>query len=413
MKGKKKAKKQLIKYSKKLKAMRKRKEKEFKTIKPQVECRISAERIINRQLRDEIEQHKCQEEKMQISEVRFRRLFEASQDGILILDFETGQIKEVNPFLMGLLGYTRDYFLNKKLWEIGAFKDIEASKAIFRELQTKGYVRYEGLPLKAKDGRISEVEFVSNVYVVDHKKVIQCKIRDTAERMRLERIKEGIARKVFHEIMNPLSIVTMGLNLIMNKAAGDINKDQEKMLGVINKAIERVIRITAELLDFSKLEAGKIALQKEQINVQNLVKEVVYFFTLKIKVKGLEVRLKLPEKEVNIYADKDKIFQVLSNLIGNAIKFTEKGYIEVSAYEKEDIVEFSVLDTGRGVSQVDISKMFGEFKQFGELLKNKDKGIGLGLIITKDIVELHKGKIWVESELGKGTKFSFTIPKHL
>ncbi|MDD2689568.1 MAG: PAS domain-containing sensor histidine kinase [Candidatus Omnitrophica bacterium] len=351
------------------------------------------------------------EEKLQISEVRFRRLFETAHDGILILDFETGQITEVNPFLTDLLDYKRNDFLGKKLWEIGAFKDIELSKAAFRELQTKGYVRYDNLPLQAKDGRIIEVEFVSNTYTIDHKKVIQCNIRDTTEQMRLERIKEGITKKVFHEVRNPLSIAKMGLDLILNKIAGDINKDQEKMLGVINNAIERVIRITTELLDFSKLEAGKINLQQEPINAHNLVKEVVSFFELAIKEKGLEVRLKLPEKEINIYSDKDKIFQAISNLIGNATKFTEKGYIEVSVCEKEDCVEFSVLDTGRGISQDDLHKIFGKFEQFGEILKNNDKGIGLGLAITKDIVELSKGKIWVESELGKGTKFSFTIPK--
>jgi len=351
------------------------------------------------------------EEKLQISEVRFRRLFETAHDGILILDFATGQITEVNPFLTDLLDYTRNDFLGKKLWEIGAFKDIEASKIAFRELQTKGYVRYDNLPLQAKDGRIIEVEFVSNTYAIDHKKVIQCNIRDTTEQMRLERIKEGITKKVFHEVRNPLSIAKMGLDLILNKIAGDINKDQEKMLGVINNAIERVIRITTELLDFSKLEAGKINLQQEPINAHNLLKEVVSFFELAIKEKGLEVRLKLPEKEINIYSDKDKIFQAISNLIGNATKFTEKGYVEVSVCEKEDCVEFSVLDTGRGISQDDLHKIFGKFEQFGEILKNNDKGIGLGLAITKDIVELNKGKIWVESELGKGTKFSFTIPK--
>ena len=131
---------------------------------------------------EDITDHKRSEEALKVSEIRYRRLFESAQDGILILDAETGQISDVNPFLIEMLGYSHEDFLGKKLWEIGAFKDIEASKAAFLELQHKGYVRYKDLPLETKDGRQIAVEFVSNVYLVNHHKVIQCNIRDTTER---------------------------------------------------------------------------------------------------------------------------------------------------------------------------------------------------------------------------------------
>jgi len=126
------------------------------------------------------------EDALQASEVRYRRLFETAQDGILILDADTGEIDDVNPFLINMLGYVREEMLRKKLWELGAFKDIEASKAAFTELQRAGYVRYEDLPLMTRDGRDIAVEFVSNVYLIDHHKVIQCNIRDITERKRLE-----------------------------------------------------------------------------------------------------------------------------------------------------------------------------------------------------------------------------------
>ncbi len=120
------------------------------------------------------------------SETRYRRLFETAQDGILILDASTGKITDVNPFLITMLGYSHAEFLGKKLWEIGAFKDIDASRADFRELQKNDYIRYENLPLQAKDGRRIDVEFVSNIYLVDHERVIQCNIRDITERKRTE-----------------------------------------------------------------------------------------------------------------------------------------------------------------------------------------------------------------------------------
>jgi PAS domain S-box-containing protein len=134
---------------------------------------------------EDITGQKRSEEALKISETRYRRLFETAQDGILILDADTGQISDVNPFLVEMLGYPHEEFLGKKLWEIGAFEDMEASKATFLELQRKKYVRYENLPLETKDGRQIAVEFVSNVYLVNHHKVIQCNIRDITERKQI------------------------------------------------------------------------------------------------------------------------------------------------------------------------------------------------------------------------------------
>ena len=125
--------------------------------------------------------------KLKDSEMRYRRLFESAQDGILILNAATGMIDDVNPYLIRMLGYSREEFVEKKLWEVGAFKDVEASKVAFDALQEQEYIRYEDLPLKAKDGRLIQVEFVSNVYRVDGAKVIQCNIRDISAHKAAER----------------------------------------------------------------------------------------------------------------------------------------------------------------------------------------------------------------------------------
>jgi len=121
-------------------------------------------------------------QQIRTSELRYRRLFEAAQDGILILDAETGAITDVNPFLIKMLGYSREEFVEKKLWEVGAFRDVQASQQAFEALQKNEYIRYEDLPLRAKSGRLVDVEFVSNVYLVGGEKVIQCNIRDISER---------------------------------------------------------------------------------------------------------------------------------------------------------------------------------------------------------------------------------------
>ena len=150
---------------------------------------------------DDITERKKMEAALQVSETRYRRLFETAQDGILILDADTGEIFDINPFLIEMLGYPHEALLGKRLWEIGAFRDIEASKAAFLELQSKGYVRYEDLPLETRDERHIDVEFVSNVYSVDHRRVIQCNIRDITLRKRIEEER----RKLIYDLQDALS----------------------------------------------------------------------------------------------------------------------------------------------------------------------------------------------------------------
>src|SRR5438105_13155635 len=135
-------------------------------------------------------QSKRPEEALRASELRYRRLFETAQDGILILNAHTGHITDVNPFMVNLLGYSYDEFIGRPLWEIGPFKDVKECKLAFQELQEKEYIRYESLPLETKDGRSIAVEFVSNVYGLNGgMRVIQCNIRDITEREQAEDVR--------------------------------------------------------------------------------------------------------------------------------------------------------------------------------------------------------------------------------
>jgi two-component system, NtrC family, sensor kinase len=175
--------------------------------------------------RDISEERKANEA-VEASEIRYRRLFESAKDGILILEFHDGRITAANPFLKDLLGYDQDELLGKQLWEIGAFKDILANKEAFLELQEEGYIRYDDLPLESKDGRRINVEFVSNVYSIDHTKVIQCNIRDITERKKTENALKASERYNSSLLMNsPNPIVVMEPDFsirYVNKAFEDV-----------------------------------------------------------------------------------------------------------------------------------------------------------------------------------------------
>jgi len=197
------------------------------------------------------------------SELRYRRLFETAQDGILILDAESGMIEDVNPYLIKMLGYSREEFVEKKLWEVGAFKDIEASQDAFGALQENEYIRYEDLPLKTKDGRLIQVEFVSNVYLVGNEKVIQCNIRDITARKRAEEalLKAGALQNAIFNSANFSSIATDAKGVIQI-----FNVGAERMLGytaadVMNKITPADISDPQEVI--ARAEALSVELETQ------------------------------------------------------------------------------------------------------------------------------------------------------
>jgi PAS domain S-box-containing protein len=207
--------------------------------------------------------HNQAQKALEDSETRYRRLFETAKDGILILDFKTGQIDDVNPFLVEMLGYTHSEFVGKKLWEIGPFKDIPASRAAFSELQAKGVIRYDDLPLETKDGRRINVEFVSNVYPVDGTQVVQCNIRDITERVRAEaalKISETHHRSVFEGAVHGIYRGTLDGRFL------DVNPALVTMLGY--NSVEEVLKLSVAQDVFSEPGEGLRLLHKWQLTAE-------------------------------------------------------------------------------------------------------------------------------------------------
>jgi PAS domain S-box-containing protein len=388
----------------------------------------------------DITERKRSDEAMKASEVRYRRLFEAARDGILILDAETGMVVDVNPFLIEMLGFSREAFLGKKVWELGFFKDIIANEANFVELQQNEYIRYEDKPLEASDGRRVEVEFVSNVYLVNHQKVIQCNIRDISGRKQAEvkllemnrhledttaRANEmalraeaaNIAKTEFlanmsHELRTPLNaVIGFSEGLLERTDRHPLNEHQKDRIEKIKTSGEYLLQLINGVLDVAKVESGKMDVQVTTFDVEPIVGEVGNMAEALTKDKpAVRFLLDIEEHLPPMTSDRDKIRQILVNLLGNAIKFTEQGSVTLRVRGNNGLLLFSVEDTGVGISAEHLNRLFDKFYQVKQETHRPLKGTGLGLAISKAFATLLGGTLTVESVQGQGSTFTLTVP---
>ncbi len=232
------------------------------------------------------------------------------------------------------------------------------------------------------------------------------------ELQKLDQLKSDFVSTVSHELRTPLAITTEGLSLVLDGVLGPLTEKQKKILTTGKRNIERLHTIINDLLDISKIEAGKIEIKSGFIDFRKILINHLESFQSVVNAKKITLQSSLPKAAVYLYIDEDKIIQVMNNLLNNAVKFTpEGGGIMVGMTVNRDEVLVSVKDTGVGINEEDMTRLFEKFQQFSRAPGPGIKGTGLGLAICKSLVELHGGQIWAESRVGKGTTFFFTIPK--
>ncbi|HRZ86550.1 MAG TPA: ATP-binding protein [bacterium] len=243
------------------------------------------------------------------------------------------------------------------------------------------------------------------------------RLKNVTRQKHLDSLKNDLIATVTHELKNPLASIQEMLSLMSEKLPGPLTAKQDELIGAALKTIRRLGNLIGNMLDFSKLESGRMKFVREKADPRKLIDEAAFLFETVAQKRGIMLEQNVPAGIAPVYADPEKIQQVLVNLIGNALKFTDKGgKITVGALETKsdpsltepDVVSFSVADTGYGISPADIGKLFVKFQQVGET--GGPKGTGLGLYISKRIVEAHGGSISAASERGKGSVFSFTVP---
>jgi PAS domain S-box-containing protein len=391
----------------------------------------------------DITDRKLGEEAQQGSDFRYRRLFESAKDGILILDADSGRIVDVNPYLLELLGFSKEELRGRELWEIGAFKDIVASKMAFAELQQRGYLRYENLPLQDREGIVRHVEFVSNGYLAGKNRVIQCNIRDITERKLAEEellqtnqsLKEALAdlqtrthelasmtqqlwqasklatmgelaASVAHELNNPLATISLHAEVLVGQLAAD--DPNRKSLLLIEQEVARMAALVSNLLLFSRRSHQQIS----TVNVAEELKNSLELINYHFRSHSINVVTDLGNDLPSIQADTQQLRQVFLNLLTNASDaMPNGGTLTVRAKQQAlengapaVMIEFS--DSGVGIEPEDLPKLWEPFFT----TKPEGKGTGLGLPICRRTVEEHRGTIDIESLPGRGTTVRLVLP---
>jgi two-component system cell cycle sensor histidine kinase/response regulator CckA len=362
------------------------------------------------------------------SEASYRRLFETAQDGILIIDADTGRITDANPFLVNMLGYVHEEFIGKALWNFGPFKDIRKSKSAFQELMNNGYIRYEHLPLETRDGRHVEVEFVSNIYHVGRKRTIQCNIRDNSQRKQAEnarlkaeaQLKQAqkmeaiatLAGGLAHQFTNALTIITGGLDLLEEDV---LNKKKDTYIQLMKESAGLMSRLTRELLAYSR--GGKYS--AETISLSDLVSDNLPLLKSVLK-PSISLEIDLPSGLPQISADRSQMQMALLAILSNAAEAIEsQGLIriicrqEVMTEERAKAfaglvpgiyVSLTVRDNGKGMDDETRSRVFEPF------FTTQFFGRGLGLAAVYGIVKNHDGWISIESQANQGTTVCIYLP---
>jgi len=396
----------------------------------------------------EIEDERARaEEVLRESEDRFKEIFENANDEIIHLDIN-GVILDVNRKIEDIFGYTSDEVVGKNFSELGFFlpghlpEMIEKFNDAMSSKSESGLAEFEGIH---KNGSTVFVEAnVSPIKKKNKVKGILIIVRDVTARKQMEerlnqysteleqrldelqtayeklqeldKMKDAFLSTVSHELRTPLTSIKSFAEILLTYDSDP--ETRKEFLNIINDESDRLTRLINDFLDLSKIESGNIQWETTLVDITEVIKTSINTTESLSARMNLTMDMENVQDVPTVWGDKDRFVQVMTNLISNAIKFSpEDGKIIINAEtfrsdedNAQEMVKISIIDEGKGVSPEDQKIIFNKFTQVGDTLRDKPQGTGLGLPISKEIVEHYGGKIWVESELGKGSTFSFTLP---
>lgn len=378
--------------------------------------------------------------------VYLESIMSSMTDSLIVINPDA-TLRSVNKAALDLLGYKEDELIGQPMEKIflqeeERKEEENALHKYFQEIIAAGVAYNIGLTFLTKEGKEIPINFSGALIQQDGKIVgivgvardmrqIMAVISDLEKKDReLEEHSKSLTRlqramlhmmddlqeasraraqftgMVSHELRTPLAIIKEGVSVVLDKTIGNINKEQQKYLDIVKKNVDRLDRLISGVLDFQTLESGRMKFKMEPNDISEVAREIQQAMIPLAEKKNLDFVCQLGKDLAGVKFDRDKIIQVLTNLANNAFKFTDKGSITIITGKEGNFIQVAVKDTGPGIKEEDMPKLFQQFTQ----LQRKVGGTGLGLSICKQIIEAHKGKIWAESEFGKGTAFYFTIP---
>jgi len=389
---------------------------------------------------EDVTERKRAEEELRRAKERFQALVEESPLGVSMLK-KDGRYQYLNPKFVEMFGYTLEDLTTGREWFTKAYPDSEYRKQVIAtwntnvKLSKRGEVKPQIYTVTCKDGSEKIIQFrpvtlETGDYFVIYEDITERKrmeeaLKQKVEELRvayeklkeLDQMKDNFLSTVSHELRTPLTSIKSFSEILLSY--DEDRETQREFLGIINEESDRLTRLINDFLDLAKIEAGRMQWETVELSLPEVIQTAMNATqALAIQMK-LRVDTDLDHDLPNIWGDKDRLVQVVTNLLSNAIKFTpEGGMIQVKAQTlngsrseaDSDRVMVSVSDSGIGIAPENYQTIFEKFKQVGDTLTGKPKGTGLGLPICKEIIEHYRGKIWVESELGKGSTFLFTLP---
>lgn len=360
-----------------------------------------------------------------LAQNKFRMLFEQSPIGMALVNHETGDFLEVNNSILKATGYTKEEFLNLSYWDITP-REYEAQEIQqLQELNKTGRFGPNQKEYIRKDGTRYPLSISGALYVdINGKKVVWGIIEDITERKQAELIinqqnaelkklnidKDRFITIIAHDLKSPFQSILGFLDLLTeNIRKYDIDQI-EKFLNLVKDSAQNTYTLLDDILNWVKASSNNVSYGPEKFNFSTIYNEIIGSLKQNAQAKNITIN-NLSDSDISVFADKNMLKTVLRNIISNSIKFTNyQGSIKVSVEENPKEKIFTISDNGVGIEPEILNKLFDISNTISTLGTTNEKGTGLGLIICKEFIERHGGKIWAKSKLGKGSDFIFTLP---
>jgi PAS domain S-box-containing protein len=362
-----------------------------------------------------------QRKKAELEREQFYKLFTISSDIMVIAD-PNGAFKKVNPTTMEVLGYSENELIGKPFVDIVHIEDKQTTlDEMARQIITGSSLNFENRFI-CKDGNFLWLSWRANYNkeegityavardVTEEKRMLKELIKAKEKAEESDHLKSAFLTNMSHEIRTPMNGILGFAELLQEPNLS--SDDQKRFIEIIGKSGERMLRTINNIVDISKIEAGLMSVYISKSNINKQIEFLYKFFTPMAKSKGLQLsyNLGLSSNEANIKTDDEKISSILTDLVNNAIVYTDEGSIEFGYKKNGEYLKFFVKDTGIGIPKDRLDAIFGHFIKADIEDKRAFQGSGLGLSISKSYVKMLGGRIWVESEKGLGSTFYFTIP---